>query len=100
MCRSVLLAIAALLATEAAHAATLNPKLDDVCTPTPMAPSSRGQVDPRKFLGLLLKTHGIHDLDLDTTGNDVLFAKKVTAVTQFNTFCGAEQVFRRGAGQA
>jgi hypothetical protein len=87
MWRVIAVGFASLLASQAGSAASLDPKLDDVCTPSPVAPASRSRIDTHKLVGFLLKSQGIHDLDLDPKGNDVTFEAKVRAVTNFNTFC-------------
>jgi hypothetical protein len=65
------------------QATPLAPKAEDVCTRT----GGSNVVDPKKLVGYLFKTQGVHDLDLDTTGNDVVFDTKVAALAGFDKFC-------------
>lgn len=82
------LLISIVLASTAA-AAPFDPKVSDVCAATPAAAGARGKVDTRRLLGALLKSQGIYEFDLDTSGGDATFETKIKAVTNFNTFCNA-----------
>jgi hypothetical protein len=87
-CLTSALLTSIILASTAA-AAPFDPKIGDVCAASPAAAGARSRVDTRKLLGALLKSQGIYEFDLDTSGGDATFETRITAVTSFNTFCSA-----------
>lgn len=89
--------LASFLAVGASEAAPFAPKLSEVCTPSPVSPDRASKVDPRKLLGVLLKSQKIFDVDLDTSGNDPTFDTKIKAVLRSAAFCDAA---RCGEGTA
>jgi len=76
MRRSLWLTVAFLFVTQGVNAAPLDPKVDDVCTPSPVAPGSRSKLDTRKLVGYLFKTQAIYDLDLDPTARACVLCPK------------------------
>jgi hypothetical protein len=79
--------LTSLLIAGAAAAAPFDPKPGEICTPDPIASAGRSKVEPRKLLGVLLKSHKIFDADLDQGGKDITFDVKMNAVLHSNTFC-------------
>jgi hypothetical protein len=75
------------LVVGSAIAAPFNPKPGEVCTPSPTPSAGRSKVDPRKLLGVLLKSQKIFDVDLDTSGNATSFDTRMDAVLRSDAFC-------------
>ncbi|HXL67478.1 MAG TPA: hypothetical protein VN930_01800 [Xanthobacteraceae bacterium] len=88
MRRLAFLPLIVLLAPHNLAAASLNPKIEEICTQAPK-PGQVTSVDHRRLVGYLLKSQQIYDVDLDKSGGDVSYAQKTQAILRFDRFCAA-----------
>jgi hypothetical protein len=94
--RRVLGLLGLILAAADAQAIGWEPKIADVCSPADRS-TGKMTIDRRKLVGQLIeKKVAITSIDLDTSGQDVTFDRKVSGILDPTAFCKTQSTCAKG----